>query len=71
LSLLLAREANIVMQDANFAQSLRQRLQLAMSNEGKRVDVKQMANRPWLQRFNEVIAFAIMRTGLWLFGKRY
>ena len=71
LSLLLAREANIVMQDANFAQSLRKRLLLAMANEGKRVDASQMANRPWTQRFNEMIAFAVMRTGLWLFGKRY
>ena len=71
LSLLLAREANIVMQDATFAQSLRQRLLLAMANEGKRVDATQMANRPWTQRFNEMIAFAVMRTGLWLFGKRY
>ena len=71
LSLLLAREANIVMQDADFAQSLRQRLLLAMANEGKRVDATQMANRPWHQRFNEMLAFAIMRTGLWLFGKRY
>jgi cardiolipin synthase A/B len=71
LSLLLAREANIVMQDAVFAQSLRQRLQLAMVNEGKRVDAVQMANRPLLQRLNEIIAFAVMRTGLWLFGKRY
>lgn len=71
LSLLLAREANIVMQDADFAQSLRQRLLLAMANEGKRVDAAQMANRPWVQRFNEMLAFAIMRTGLWLFGKRY
>ena len=71
LSLLLAREANIVMQDADFAQSLRQRLLLAMANEGKRVDATQMANRPWSQRLNEMLAFAIMRTGLWLFGKRY
>lgn len=71
LSLLLAREANIVMQDTDFAQSLRQRLLVAMENEGKRVDATQMANRPWTQRFNEMIAFAIMRTGLWLFGKRY
>ena len=71
LSLLLAREANIVMQDADFAQSLRQRLLLAMANEGKRVDAAQMANRPWGQRFNEMLAFAIMRTGLWLFGKQY
>lgn len=71
LSLLLAREANIVMQDAVFAQSLRLRLQLAISNEGKRVEATQMANRPWTQRFNEMIAFAVMRAGLWLFGKRY
>jgi cardiolipin synthase A/B len=71
LSLLLAREANIVIQDATFAQSLRQRLLLAMANEGKRVDAIQMANRSWKQRINEIIAFALMRTGLWLFGKRY
>jgi cardiolipin synthase A/B len=71
LSLLLAREANIVIQDAAFAQSLRQRLLLAMANEGKRVDAVQMANRPWSQRINELIAFAVMRMGLWLFGKRY
>jgi hypothetical protein len=31
----------------------------------------QMANRPWSQRINELIAFAVMRMGLWLFGKRY
>jgi cardiolipin synthase A/B len=69
--LLLAREANIVMQDAAFAKSLRLRLQIAMVDEGKRVDAVQMANRPWLQRLNEIIAFVVMRTGLWLFGKRY
>ena len=71
LSLLLAREANIVVQDAVFAQSLRLRLQLAMVDEGKRVDAAQIANRPWTQRINEMLAFAIMRTGLWRFGKRY
>ena len=71
LSLLLAREANIVVQDAVFAQSLRLRLQLAMVDEGKRVDAAQIANRPWTQRINEMLAFAIMRTGLWLLGKGY
>jgi cardiolipin synthase A/B len=71
LSLLLAREANIVIQDAVFALSLRQRLLVAMAHEGKRVDATQMANRPWAQRFNELIAFVVMRIGLWLFGKRY
>jgi cardiolipin synthase A/B len=71
LSLLLAREANIVIQDTAFAQSLRQRLIVAIADEGKRVDAVQMANRPWTQRINELIAFAVMRLGLWLFGKRY
>lgn len=71
LSLLLAREANIVMQDAVFARLLRQRLQIAILNEGKRVDALQMANRPVRQRLNEMIAFAVMRVGLWLFGKSY
>jgi cardiolipin synthase A/B len=71
LSLLLAREANIVIQDTVFAQSLRQRLQLAMTNEGTRVDVMEMANRPLKQRLNELIAFVVMRVGLWLFGKQY
>lgn len=71
LSLLLAREANIVMQDAVFAQSLRQRLQTAMVKEGKKVDANLIENRPWLQRANEVIAFVVMRIGLWLFGKKY
>jgi cardiolipin synthase len=70
LSLLLAREANIVIQDSEFTQSLRLRLHAAMK-EGKRVDAAQMANRRWSQRLNEMIAFVVMRTGLWLFGKRY
>jgi cardiolipin synthase A/B len=71
LSLLLAREANIVAQDTNFAKKLRQRLLLAMAQEGNRVDAAQIAKRPWKQRINEMIAFSVMRAGLWLFGKRY
>ena len=71
LSLLLAHEANVLIQSAVFAQRLRHRLQLAMVDEGKRVDAVQMANRPWTQRVNEMIAFVVMRAGLWLFGKRY
>jgi cardiolipin synthase A/B len=71
LSLLLAREANIVIQDATFAQSLRQRLLLAMANEGNRYDAAHLANRPWTQRFRDVIALAIMRIGLWFIGERY
>lgn len=71
LSLLLAREANIVIQDTTFAASLRHRLIHAMEHEGQRVNAMQIANRPWTQRINELIAFVLMRTGLWLFGKNY
>ena len=71
LSLLLAREANIVVHDANFANSLRERLLHAMLNEGQRLDPDQFAQRPLLQRLRDRIAFGLMRLGLWIFGKQY
>lgn len=71
LSLLLAREANIVVHDADFANSLRVRLLQAIQTEGQRMDEEQLAHRPLSQRIRDRIAFALMRTGLWIFGKRY
>ena len=71
LSLLLAREANIVVHDANFANSLRERLLQAMLNEGQRLDPEQFAHRPLLQRLRDRIAYGLMRLGLWIFGKQY
>jgi cardiolipin synthase len=71
LSLLLAREANVVVHDADFANSLRERLLQAMQTEGKRLDPDQFAHRPLMQRIRDRIAFGLMRMGLWIFSKRY
>ncbi len=71
LSLLLAREANVVVHDNAFALALRARLDAAMALEGTRLDPAAYAHRPWGQRLRERVAFAIMRGALWVTGKRY
>lgn len=71
LSLLLAREANVVVDDVPFAQDLRARLEHAMVRDGVRVDPGAYANRPWRQRFLDRVALGVMRILLFLNGKRY
>ena len=71
LSLLLAREANVVVDDAEFAGQLRARLELAMASGAPRLDPAAFANRPWHQRLKEKLAYAAMRVGLLLIGRRY
>jgi cardiolipin synthase len=71
LSLLLAREANVVVEDAPFALELRQRLQRAMQHDSRRLDPADYANRPLRQRLLDRVAFGLMRLALFLTGKRY
>ena len=71
LSLLLAREANVVVEDAHFAAELRERLLHVMVHECRAVDVADYANRPLRQRIKEGIALGLLRAGLFLSGKRY
>ncbi len=71
LSMLLAREANVMIEDSSFAQDLRARLEDAMAHGGVRVDPESYANRPWRQRLLDRIAFGVMRLLLFLNGKRY
>ncbi len=71
LSLLLAREANVVVTDRVFAQDLRQRLEHAMQHEGQRMDPAAYARRPLRQRFLDRLAFGVMRLLLFLNGSRY
>lgn len=71
LSLLLAREANVVVDDAAFAQDLRARLEQAMGQDGVRVEPAVYAGRPWRQRFLDRVALGVMRILLFLNGKRY
>ena len=71
LSLLLAREANVVVDDVGFAQHLRARLELAMIHDGVAIDPAAYANRPWRQRLLNWLAFGLVRTLLFLNGQRY
>ena len=71
LSLLLAREANVVVEDAAFATELRARLEHAMQHEGRGLDPARYANRTWRERVLDRVAFVLMRLALWLSGSRY
>jgi cardiolipin synthase A/B len=71
LSLLLAREANIVVRDGAFARDLRERLVTAMARDGKQVQMQAFANRPWHQRILDRLAFGLMRLALSITGRRY
>lgn len=71
LSLLLAREANVVVDDAAFAQKLQARLEHAMLVEGTRVDPADYASRPLVQRLLDRAAYLVMRMLLFVNGKRY
>ncbi len=71
LSLLMAREANVMVRDASFAKTLRASLEQAMERGGQQVDAEVFAARPRMQRAKEWVAYAIMRFGLLLLGRRY
>lgn len=71
LSLLLAREANVVVDDVAFAQNLQAQLEQAIELGGRRVDPATYAHRPWRQRLLDRLAFGLMRVLLFLSGKRY
>jgi cardiolipin synthase len=71
LSLLLAREANVVVEDAVFAQELRGRLQQAIEKHSAALDVERYSARPWVQHLLDWVAYGAMRCLLFLTGRRY
>ncbi len=71
LSLLLAREANIVVHDSAFAMQLRQQLEQAITQGGRTVDAVEFENRSWRLRVLEQLAYGAMRLALLLVGRRY
>jgi cardiolipin synthase len=71
LSLLLAREANVVVEDPAFARELRTQLEQAIEQGGMRVDPKTYADRSWRLRLLDRVAFGLMRLALFLTGNRY
>jgi cardiolipin synthase A/B len=71
LSLLLAREANVMTTDRRFAQLLHQRLDDLVEHAGQKLDAQSLGSRPWHQRVLDRIAFMAMRTLLFVTGHRY
>ena len=71
LSLLLAREANVVVEDKVFAGELRGALCAAIDGHGRRLDPSAYSHRPLRQRILDQLAYALMRLAIFVAGKRY
>lgn len=71
LSLLLAREANVMAVDAEFAMELKARLEAAMRTQGRRLDQALFAQRTLWSRALDWLAYGLMRFALALTGTRY
>jgi cardiolipin synthase len=71
LSTLLAREANVVIDDAPFAAQLRRRLLQAMETSGQPMDPAQYEHRSVWERLKEQLALIVMRLALLVHGKEY
>ena len=71
LSLLLAREANIMVKSPHFASILRNKLQEAIQTNGVLVEQSIFSNRPFIHKVLDFIAYGLMRLSLFLTGQRY
>ncbi|MES2360564.1 MAG: cardiolipin synthase ClsB [Pseudomonadota bacterium] len=71
LSLLLAREANVVVEDKAFAGELRDALCAAIEGHGRRLDPAAYGHRPLRQRLLDQLAYALMRLAIFVAGQRY
>ena len=68
-SLLLAREANVLIDDAAFTQTRRQSLEAAMVHGSKVIEHTLYARRPVLTRLTDGLAYLLLRVGVALTGK--
>lgn len=68
-SLLLAREANLMIQDAGFATQLRNSLELAMAKGSRVVEHTLYSRRGWLTQASDALAYFLLRFGVALSGK--
>ena len=71
LSLLLAREANVVIEDKVFAGQLHDQLLQAIASQGRKIDAAAYEKRPFGQRILGHMAHTLMRFGIWVAGQRY
>lgn len=71
LSLLMAREANVLVQDAHFGQHMAQALRVALQEQGRSLSLTDLTQRPRLDRMRDRIAFWGMRLAILITGHRY
>lgn len=71
LSMLLAREANVMTTDRRFSSLLHSHLDGLVQQAGQLLDRDALGQRPWVQRQLDRVAFAVMRTMLFVTGHRY
>jgi cardiolipin synthase A/B len=71
LSFLLAREANVVVENKEFAAQLRSRLMEAITQHGVAVDPKTYMNRSLMRRGLEWVGLTATRLAILLQGKNY
>lgn len=67
-SLLLAREANVVVRGAAFAEQLRTCINLAIEDGGQAVEARHHLERPWLIRLAHKLGYVLLRFGVALTG---
>ena len=68
-SLLLAREANVYVQDSGFADELKAALEAEMQNDAKRVTEEDLQRRGVIGRWIDACAYLMLRVGVALTGK--
>lgn len=71
LSMLLAREANVVVEDKAFAEDLHRRLKTAIADHGRRVDPQAYRVHSLGRRLKGRLAYALMRLAVVLTGRKY
>ncbi len=71
LSLLLAREANLLIRSDKVAAELREHLQQAIAQHGRPVHRHAHEGRPWIERLLGGVAYALMRLVILLTGHTY
>lgn len=71
LSLLLAREANVVAQAPSVAADLRRALMQAMDQGGRLIGPHDHEGRTWGQRLLDWTAYSLMRMAIFLTARRY
>jgi cardiolipin synthase A/B len=68
-SLLLAREANVLVDDPDFTAQLRQSLENAMTRGSRVVELTLYSHRPFLGRITDGLCYLMLRIGVTLSGK--